>query len=159
MQRFHFNKCHTIPPEIMAIYNQKKTTRPRGQGSPQSYWVVAAAMLNLSDSNIGIILKGIPQNMNMLRVIAPIKTIISEEREGGRESRRHDFPLVHKSAQERSTNYDHIYDAKAIPSQPLNRLTIPKQANVIASTETSCAKQSDESDVSLILLSLKASRS
>lgn len=40
MQRFHFECCSYIPDEMKNIYTSLKTTRPRGQGSPQKYWYV-----------------------------------------------------------------------------------------------------------------------
>ena len=38
MQRFHFEGCRAIPDEMRSRYHSLKTTRPRGQGSPQTYW-------------------------------------------------------------------------------------------------------------------------
>jgi hypothetical protein len=54
MQRFHFEQCREIPLEIRKIYKSLKTTRPRGVGSPQTYWVQSAKLLDLVDSNLGI---------------------------------------------------------------------------------------------------------
>lgn len=54
MQRFHFEQCREIPPEVRKIYKSLKTTRPRGVGSPQTYWVHSAKLLNLVDTNNGI---------------------------------------------------------------------------------------------------------
>jgi hypothetical protein len=38
MQRFHFEGCRAIPDEMRSKYKSLKTTRPRGQGSPQTFW-------------------------------------------------------------------------------------------------------------------------
>lgn len=54
MQRFHFEQCTEIPNEIRGIYKSLKTTRPRGVGSPQTYWVQSAKILGLEDSKEGI---------------------------------------------------------------------------------------------------------
>lgn len=54
MQRFHFEQCTEIPSEVRDIYKSLKTTRPRGVGSPQTYWVQSAKILGLSDSEEGI---------------------------------------------------------------------------------------------------------
>jgi len=54
MQRFHFEQCREIPPDIRKIYKSLKTTRPRGVGSPQTYWVQSAKLLNLLDTENGI---------------------------------------------------------------------------------------------------------
>ena len=54
MQRFHFEHCREIPDETRKIYKALKTTRPRGVGSPQAYWVQSARLLDLVDSEEGI---------------------------------------------------------------------------------------------------------
>ena len=54
MQRFHFEQCREIPAETRKIYKTLKTTRPRGVGSPQTYWVQSAKLLDLVDSGDGI---------------------------------------------------------------------------------------------------------
>jgi hypothetical protein len=54
MQRFHFEQCREIPMEIRKIYKSLKTTRPRGVGSPQTYWVQSAKLLDLMDTTDGI---------------------------------------------------------------------------------------------------------
>jgi hypothetical protein len=54
MQRFHFEQCREIPNEIRKIYKSLKTTRPRGVGSPQTYWVQSAKLLDLADTEDGI---------------------------------------------------------------------------------------------------------
>mmetsp|Transcript_24036 Transcript_24036/g.66618 ORF Transcript_24036/g.66618 Transcript_24036/m.66618 type:complete len:540 (-) Transcript_24036:422-2041(-) len=54
MQRFHFEQCREIPPEIRKTYKSLKTTRPRGVGSPQTYWVQSAKLLDLVDTKNGI---------------------------------------------------------------------------------------------------------
>jgi len=54
MQRFHFEQCTEIPEETRKIYKSLKTTRPRGVGSPQVYWIQSAKRLNLVDSDEGI---------------------------------------------------------------------------------------------------------
>jgi len=54
MQRFHFEQCREIPPEARKVYKTLKTTRPRGVGSPQTYWVQSAKLLDLVDSESGI---------------------------------------------------------------------------------------------------------
>ena len=54
MQRFHFEQCREIPNEIRKIYKSLKTTRPRGVGSPQTYWVQSAKLLDLVDTEEGI---------------------------------------------------------------------------------------------------------
>lgn len=54
MQRFHFEQCREIPPEIRKIYKSLKTTRPRGVGSPQQYWIQSAKLLRLADTKVGI---------------------------------------------------------------------------------------------------------
>jgi hypothetical protein len=54
MQRFHFEQCSEIPDETRNTYKTLKTTRPRGVGSPQRYWIESAKLLNLVDSENGI---------------------------------------------------------------------------------------------------------
>jgi hypothetical protein len=54
MQRFHFEQCREIPNETRKIYKSLKTTRPRGVGSPQTYWIQSAKLLDLADSGDGI---------------------------------------------------------------------------------------------------------
>lgn len=52
MQRFHFESCPAIPQRIRQIYRSLKTTRPRGQGSPQAYWAQSARDIGLTDTNV-----------------------------------------------------------------------------------------------------------
>lgn len=54
MQRFHFEHCREIPDDVRKLYKSLKTTRPRGVGSPQTYWVQSAKLLDLVDSEEGI---------------------------------------------------------------------------------------------------------
>lgn len=54
MQRFHFESCVAIPPKVLHAYRSLKTTRPRGVGSPQSYWDQSARDIGLVDSKNGI---------------------------------------------------------------------------------------------------------
>lgn len=54
MQRFHFEVCTAIPLEMKNTYKNMKTTRPRGMGSPQSYWISSAKKLGLVDTAQGI---------------------------------------------------------------------------------------------------------
>lgn len=54
MQRFHFMACECIPDEMKATYKTLKTTRPRGVGSPQAYWISSAKVLGLVDTDCGI---------------------------------------------------------------------------------------------------------
>lgn len=54
MQRFHFEQCREIPDEVRKRYKGLKTTRPRGVGSPQTYWVQSAKLLDLADTEDGI---------------------------------------------------------------------------------------------------------
>jgi hypothetical protein len=54
MQRFHFEACESIPTKMKLIYRALKTTRPRGMGSPQQYWIQSAYDLGLVDSEKGI---------------------------------------------------------------------------------------------------------
>jgi hypothetical protein len=54
MQRFHFENCREIPDHVRQLYKKLKTTRPRGVGSPQSYWVSSAKSLGLVDTGDGI---------------------------------------------------------------------------------------------------------
>ena len=54
MQRFHFEACTEIPNSMKTTYKSLKTTRPRGQGSPQAYWVASAKNLGLIDTSEGI---------------------------------------------------------------------------------------------------------
>lgn len=54
MQRFHFEQCREIPDNVRQIYKKLKTTRPRGVGSPQTYWMSSAKTLNLVDTEGGI---------------------------------------------------------------------------------------------------------
>jgi len=54
MQRFHFEACTAIPESMKAVYRGLKTTRPRGQGSPQSYWISSAKEMGLVDTSQGI---------------------------------------------------------------------------------------------------------
>lgn len=54
MQRFHFNFCPEIPDDVKAHFKALKTTRPRGVGSPQQYWILSAKKLCLIDTPHGI---------------------------------------------------------------------------------------------------------
>jgi hypothetical protein len=54
MQRFHFEQCREIPDHVRQIYKKLKTTRPRGVGSPQTYWISSAKNLGLEDTGDGI---------------------------------------------------------------------------------------------------------
>jgi len=54
MQRFHFESCVAIPPRVLHVYKSLKTTRPRGVGSPQSYWDKSAREIGLLDTEEGI---------------------------------------------------------------------------------------------------------
>ena len=54
MQRFHFEHCKEIPKHVQNVYKNLKTTRPRGVGSPQTYWVQSAKQLGLIDGGNGI---------------------------------------------------------------------------------------------------------
>lgn len=54
MQRFHFEQCREIPEHVHQLYKKLKTTRPRGVGSPQTYWVSSAKSLGLVDTDGGI---------------------------------------------------------------------------------------------------------
>jgi hypothetical protein len=54
MQRFHFEQCRDIPDHVRQIYKKLKTTRPRGVGSPQTYWVSSAKSIGLADTEGGI---------------------------------------------------------------------------------------------------------
>jgi len=64
MQRFHFEQCTEIPSEVRDIYKSLKTTRPRGVGSPQTYWVQSAKILGLADSDNGIRFQDSSENSN-----------------------------------------------------------------------------------------------
>lgn len=54
MQRFHFEHCKEIPKHVSNVYKNLKTTRPRGVGSPQIYWIQSAKNLGLVDTGGGI---------------------------------------------------------------------------------------------------------
>jgi len=54
MQRFHFENCTGISVEMKARFKILKTTRPRGQGSPQEYWISSAKEIGLVDTDCGI---------------------------------------------------------------------------------------------------------
>lgn len=54
MQRFHFEQCREIPNHVREVYKKLKTTRPRGVGSPQTYWVSSARTMGLIDTEQGI---------------------------------------------------------------------------------------------------------
>jgi len=54
MQRFHFEQCREIPDHVRHLYKKLKTTRPRGVGSPQTYWISSAKSLGLVDTETGI---------------------------------------------------------------------------------------------------------
>ena len=54
MQRFHFEHCKEIPNHVQNVYKNLKTTRPRGVGSPQTYWIQSAKSLGLVDTGGGI---------------------------------------------------------------------------------------------------------
>jgi len=58
MQRFHFEQCREIPPNCRRHYLALKTTRPRGVGSPQTYWAQSAQLLGLVDTEKCIKFKG-----------------------------------------------------------------------------------------------------
>ncbi|GAX15941.1 hypothetical protein FisN_22Hh209 [Fistulifera solaris] len=62
MQRFHFENCREIPDHVRQLYKKLKTTRPRGVGSPQSYWVSSAKSLGLVDTGDGICFEADAEN-------------------------------------------------------------------------------------------------
>ena len=64
MQRFHFEACSSIPTKMKLAYRTLKTTRPRGMGSPQQYWIESAYDLGLVDTDKGI-------RYDASRVVAP----------------------------------------------------------------------------------------
>ena len=66
MCRFHFKTCPAIPDIIQQEYSNTKTTRPRGVGSPQAYWIDSARDLGLIDSDKGIRYK-LPPTMSALQ--------------------------------------------------------------------------------------------
>ncbi len=63
MQRFHFMSCNCIPDTMKESYNKLKTTRPRGVGSPQAYWISSAKEIGLVDTESGIRYE--PKNQEM----------------------------------------------------------------------------------------------
>lgn len=78
MQRFHFEACESIPTKMKLTYRALKTTRPRGMGSPQQYWIQSANDLGLVDTDKGI-------RHDASKVVAPpdkgndLKTAIAKE--------------------------------------------------------------------------------
>eukprot|EP00986_Skeletonema_menzelii_P009566 scaffold4383_cov145-Skeletonema_menzelii.AAC.5 len=52
MQRRHFEKCARIPVQVMGTYKSLKSTRPRGEGTPQEYWESSARKIGLVDSGV-----------------------------------------------------------------------------------------------------------
>jgi hypothetical protein len=54
MQRFHFEQCREVPDHVRQVYKKLKTTRPRGVGSPQTYWIQSAKTMGLQDTGGGI---------------------------------------------------------------------------------------------------------
>jgi hypothetical protein len=87
MQRFHFENCRAIPDEMRSRYHSLKTTRPRGQGSPQTYWITSAKLIGLLDTSNGIrIDKSLmnvktPQNIhtvNLKKMPLPSSPLVSE---------------------------------------------------------------------------------
>jgi len=76
MQRFHFESCTGIIESMKVVYRSVKTTRPRGQGSPQSYWISSAKDLGLVDTSEGIRLsKG-----TIKMALTPISPLSNQER-------------------------------------------------------------------------------
>ena len=53
MQRFHFENCECIPGRMKETYRTLKTSRKRGQESPQQYWIRSAYELGLFDNPDG----------------------------------------------------------------------------------------------------------
>ena len=55
MQRRHFEKCDKIPVRVMGAYKSLKSTRPRGEGNPATYWESSAREIGLVDTEgVGI---------------------------------------------------------------------------------------------------------
>jgi len=74
MQRFHFEVCTSIPSEMKRVYKTLKTTRPRGVGSPQTYWISSAKALGLVDSDNGIQFS--PTNSDTIKQSLPCTQLI-----------------------------------------------------------------------------------
>lgn len=104
MQRFHFEACSAIPPKVLRIYKSLKTTRPRGVGSPQSYWDKSARELGLVDSDCGIVLKDggalIQKKMEESPVggPAPIPTLVAPDHTVVRPTEQGAGPWVENAA-------------------------------------------------------------
>ncbi|KAL3789478.1 hypothetical protein ACHAWO_002807 [Cyclotella atomus] len=79
MQRFHFEACTAIPPKVLRVYKSLKTTRPRGVGSPQSYWEKSARELGLMDSECGIVLR----DGGILVQKTPVENVGAEQHHAG----------------------------------------------------------------------------
>lgn len=76
MQRFHFEVCTSIPMEMKSLYRSLKTTRPRGMGSPQSYWISSAKKLGLVDTSQGI--QFVLQNIDLRDSTAPKASLVQD---------------------------------------------------------------------------------
>jgi len=74
MQRFHFESCSAIPEDMKQTYKSLKTTRPRGVGSPQEYWIMSARKLGLIDTPQGIRLASCVKKfqMNLVNHTSPL---------------------------------------------------------------------------------------
>jgi len=76
MQRFHFEVCTSIPMEMKSLYRSLKTTRPRGMGSPQSYWISSAKKLGLIDTSQGI--QFVLQNTDLRDSATPKSSLVQD---------------------------------------------------------------------------------
>ncbi len=141
MQRFHFEACVGIPAEMKAIYKSLKTTRPRGQGSPQSYWISSAKAIGLVDTESGI------------RLQRSVATVNHEK-----------YPHLASPASSSSS----VSGQTPIPSSPTTRPYLPHLSpgsNLTASMSSDCSmnstgsmsdqamsdRESDQQDASMLL--------
>lgn len=127
MQRFHFESCTAIPPSVLRVYKSLKTTRPRGMGSPQSYWDKSAREMGLIDSEKGIqlspdskVLSGKAFENERLDVVktepAPLPSLTNSSADESKDDEAAALPTVSPPKTSVVDNKVESIDAPATPS-------------------------------------------
>ena len=124
MQRFHFEACTEIPEKMKRRYKSLKTTRPRGMGSPQKYWISSAYNLGLVDSGRSI-------NYDASRAV-----VVQDDSEDS---------LSHSAMDEEEVEHDSPRQIPCSPNevQQYDDHRMPGLPSAPTPTSSSCASSSD----------------
>ena len=136
MQRFHFESCSMVPCEVRKTYRRLKTTRPRGMGSPQNYWIASAKRAGLVDSKDSGIRLG--ENVNNI-----VTATLTPDRVGFHSEKMLSSPSISKIICSNAKESNSIADSIETKSQSgddrddANILLLLKSTPRIDSTSTS----------------------